>query len=236
MFSRQLAKLRHKMWVRQKPHIEYQIGLRRHPIFEPEAIGRDHQALIALVAFELRVDVRAKIVHIELRRIQHDIGDIPNRIQPLALCADRFHHRIASSHRMRPPRLREAPNQRLFVCLQKDHARWQYLAHVLQNRGKLIQPHPFAHVDHERSAFNLRRLPHQVRKSRHQLQRQVVHRVIPKILEGLQRRQLSRPGEPGQNYQLAAILRRRQTWPFFLLVFLVASLHGSSRDLLARHA
>jgi len=43
IFSRQLAKLRDKMRIRQKAHVEYKIRLRRDTILETEAVGRDHQ-------------------------------------------------------------------------------------------------------------------------------------------------------------------------------------------------
>src|SRR5271168_1896158 len=175
-------------------------------------------------------------MHIELRRIQHDVCNVTDRIEPLPLRANRLHHRIASSHRMRPPRLREALYQRLFTRLQKHHARRQHLADVLQDRRKLIQPHPLTHINNKRRTFDLCGLPHQVRESRHQLKRQIIDRVIPKVLERLQRRQLSRPGKSSQNDQLAPILLDGR----FLLASLRACLYTCfdrpPLDLLARHA
>src|SRR3984893_1009152 len=53
ILPRQLAKLRHKMRIRQKAHIEHEIRFRWHAVLESRTIGRDHQTLIALLTFKL---------------------------------------------------------------------------------------------------------------------------------------------------------------------------------------
>ena len=131
--------------------------------------------------------MRTKIVHVELCRIQNNVCHVANGVQPLSLGTNRLHDGVASPHRVRAPRLGEASNQRIFARLQKHYARWQHLANVFQDCRKLIQPHPLAHIDDQRSALDLRRLANQIRKSRHQLQWQIVDRIVAEVLKRLQR-------------------------------------------------
>src|SRR5580692_8099277 len=106
------------MWVREEAYIEHQVSLSGHTVLEPKAVGRDDEPLVTLFAFELRGDACAKIMHVELRRIEHDIGDVADRVEPFSLRANRLHHCIAAPHRMRPPGLGEAPDQGFLACLQ----------------------------------------------------------------------------------------------------------------------
>src|SRR5882757_6175902 len=125
-------------------------------------------------------------MHVELRRIEQDIGDVANWVQTLTLSPDRLDDHLAATKRMWPPRLREAPHQHILVRLQKDHPCRQYSPDLLQNRRKLVEPYALAHIDHQRGPLVLRRLPDKVRKARHKIERQVVNGVVPQIFKRLQ--------------------------------------------------
>src|SRR5215472_9351029 len=192
VLARQLAKLRYKMRIRQKANIEDEIGLRRHAVLEPEAIRRDSKVSVVLLALKLRADVRAQVVHSELRRVEHDISDVADGVQTLPLSAYRLNHRIGAAHGMRPPGLREASYQRILARLEIENPCGQHPANLFEDRRELVQPHALADIHDQGGALDLRRLPHQVRKARHQFQRQVVYRVEAEVFKGLQRRELSR--------------------------------------------
>src|ERR1035437_6123810 len=146
-------------------------------------------------------------MHIELRRIQHNVRDIPHGIQPLSFRPNPLNHRLTAAHRVRPARLREAAHQCLFAGLQEDHPRRKHLAHLLQNRRKAIQPHALANIHHQGRELDLDRLADQVGKPRNQFQRQIVDRVVAQVLKRLQSRQLPRARHAGQDHQLAVLGR-----------------------------
>src|ERR1017187_4974315 len=197
----QFAERRHKVRVGQKAHVEHQVGLCRNAVLEAEADRRNGQVARARASLKLRQNVRAQLVYVELRRVQHHVGDVADGVEPLAFGAYALRHGLAA-HRVRPPRLGKPAHQRLFVRLQEYHAGRKRLSHLLQNRRKAVQPRRLAHIHHQRRARNLGRLPHQVGKAWNQFQRQVVHRVVAEVIKRLQRRQLPRAGHPGQNHQL----------------------------------
>ncbi len=131
--------------------------------------------------------MRSQLVNIELGGIEQNVSHIAYRIEPLSLRADRGHDRLATPQGMRPARFRKAPHQHILMGFQKDHTGRQHRANLLQDRREAIQPHAFAHIDHQCRALDFSRLGHQVGEARDQLQRQVIHRVEAKVLEGLQR-------------------------------------------------
>src|SRR6185437_16855771 len=113
----QFAELRYKMRVRQKPNVEHEVCLRRNAVLETKTGRGDRQVLIALLPLELRVDMGSKFMNVELRRIEHDVRHIANRVQSLPLGADRLDHGIRTPHRMRPPRLGKTSDQSILARL-----------------------------------------------------------------------------------------------------------------------
>src|SRR5438874_467361 len=89
MFARQWTKLRNKMRVRQKTHIEYQVGIVRHSVLETETDARNKDRLAARAFLKLVNNVRAQFVDVELRGVDDHIRKVAQEIKPLAFRADR---------------------------------------------------------------------------------------------------------------------------------------------------
>ncbi len=77
----QVPELRNEVRVRQKTHIENQIGVERNPFLVSKADRGDEQALAVIFANELVLNVSAELVDVEFGRIDDDICDVANRLQ-----------------------------------------------------------------------------------------------------------------------------------------------------------
>src|ERR1700722_5016780 len=112
MPSREGAKLRHKMRVRQKAHVEHQVGVVGHSVFESEAdTGNKNCLLRTGCVLEAVGQVRAQLVDVELRGVDDQIGKGANGTQMTALGRQRGAHSGANSEGMRAARLAEAAEQ-----------------------------------------------------------------------------------------------------------------------------
>ncbi len=92
---------------------------------------------------------------------------------------------------MRPTRLRESPHQGLVARFEKQHTGRQDPSHLFEDGGKLLQPHPLAHIHHQRRTPAILGLLDQFREPGNQVQRKVIDRVVSEIFKGLQRRELA---------------------------------------------
>src|SRR5437868_13597018 len=85
MPSGQWPEFRHEMWIRKEADIEYQVGILGHSVFEPKADARHEDVLVrGRLLFKLINDMRAQLVDIEFRRVNHQVGNCPNRLQMAA--------------------------------------------------------------------------------------------------------------------------------------------------------
>src|SRR5690349_23265271 len=93
----QRSKLRHEVWVRKKAYVKNQVRILRHPVAEPEADTGDHQVFTGLLLLEPLRDVGTQFMHVELRSVDHQIGQRPDRSKVFAFRRQRgFYGRIGS--------------------------------------------------------------------------------------------------------------------------------------------
>jgi len=123
MLSSQFAKFGDEVRVGKKPNVEDQVCIAWDAVFESKTSDGNREVAIVFTyaTRELCVDVRAEFMDIETRRIEKDIRDISNRIEPSALSAYRCGDRLSATKRMRSARLREPPNQCVVRSFKEDN-------------------------------------------------------------------------------------------------------------------
>src|SRR5271155_4491162 len=84
MLSRKWPKFWFEMRIGKKPHIKNKIRFQRHAILISKAERRNQKVFPAAIAGKSGLDVRAEFMHIEIRRVDNDIGNVANRIQQFA--------------------------------------------------------------------------------------------------------------------------------------------------------
>ena len=78
------------------------------------------------------------------------VGHVADRIEALALGLDGGSDGLLASEGMRPASLGEAPEEGLVAGLEKDDARLEDLANLLENRREAVEANAFAHIDDQR--------------------------------------------------------------------------------------
>src|SRR5271166_5542176 len=132
MFPREPAKLRYKVGIRQEADVEDQIGFQRNPVLESEADAGDQQILLRAAAFKLVLDGSAQLMHVEVCRIQIDVGEVAHRVQQLALGAQCANHGVSAPQRMGTACLRVTAQEHGVGGVQKKHPCGQSLADLAQ--------------------------------------------------------------------------------------------------------
>ena len=66
---------RHKVGVGQETHIEYQVGVLRHPVPEPKADAGDQNIFARSLLFELFGNVGAQFMDVEFGGVDHEVGN-----------------------------------------------------------------------------------------------------------------------------------------------------------------
>ena len=151
----QSSKFWHKMWIGQKAHIEDQIGLLGHAMTESEAdTGNQNTFSRSLLAKALR-NVSAQFVHIELRRVDDNIGQGADACQVTPFGLDRSIDRRVDPQGMRPARLAETSQQRGIGSFEKSNFRRNGTPDGFENSRELIELRSFAHIDHQSRAADL---------------------------------------------------------------------------------
>ena len=108
------------MRIREKAHVEHQVGIAHRPVFEAKALERDgqptaprRQHLVGQLASQHR---RSKPGGVD-----HHVGAPAHRRQQLALSLDALRDVAARRERMAPARLLVARQQRLLVGVEEQH-------------------------------------------------------------------------------------------------------------------
>ena len=155
IFACQLAELGDEVWVREEAHIEDEISVGGHTVFEAEAGCGDSEIALTCCAaalFKLRVDVGAQLMHVEFCGFERDICDVADGVEAFAFCADGIDHCFFTAEGMRSAGFAEAPDEGIVCGVEEEDARGQDFAHLFQDGGKAIETAPFANVDYERGA------------------------------------------------------------------------------------
>ena len=104
----------HPMGVREEPAVEHDVDVERDAVLVPERHDvRLQRRRHALCPAEALAQSIAQLVHIEVRRVDHEIRLALELLQQRALLCDAVCDAIRRRQGMRTPRGLEAPNQRL---------------------------------------------------------------------------------------------------------------------------
>jgi len=182
ILSAEWAQPRHKVWVWKETHVEHEICFRRNSVAVSEAHHRDKQrppsGVLKTVDDEL-----PQFVHIELRRVDHDVCQPSNRSHAPALFAYSFSNRSAPAKRMRSPRLAETPYQGFVAGLDKYERCWVLVDELAVDARQLIDLFAFARVHQQRGALNLSAFHIQLAKFRNQRDGQIINAVKSKVFK-----------------------------------------------------
>src|SRR5882762_3562082 len=103
---------RNKMRVREKTHVEYQVRVVGHAVPVPETYARNEDRVMAArLVFEAIGQVRTQLVNVELRSVDHHVGERAQGSQVPPLRRERGFHGGVGAERVRAASLAEAPQQ-----------------------------------------------------------------------------------------------------------------------------
>ena len=132
---------------------------------------------------------RAGLLHVEARRVNRKIGEIPDGCKWLSFARDTFPNRIFSAQRMRAPRFAEAAHQRIVAELREKSGECSGRARIRRNiaeKRESPEPSRTSTTSAPLSRSTATRIPHQIGKLRDQFDGQVVHRVVAEVFERAQ--------------------------------------------------
>ena len=196
-----------KCGIGQEAHVGNHVSVLGKTLPESEAHAGDQEAFFRGLLLETFGDVSAKLVHVELRSVDDEIGDCPNGAQVAAFRFERGLHRRVCAQGMRPARLAEAAHENGVGSFEEDDLGRDHARNRLQYLGKFVELGAFTHVHHQRGAANLARLDRQVGELRDELHRQVIDAVVAQVLEGLQHRGFARTAHAGNDHQFRRMRR-----------------------------
>ena len=102
---------------------------------------------------------------------------------------------------MGPPSLAEASLDRLIRGLQVHQHSCRRLLDLAVDTGEAAERLPFPDIHHQRRPVDVRGPPAQLRERLHQVDRQIVDRIVASVFQGPEDGPLSRAAQPGQDYQ-----------------------------------
>ena len=190
--------------VRQAARVEHEIGIGRHAALVGERLEQQRQFVRGHA--ERRGHHAPQLVHVQLARIDHAVGDRDQRPQQAALERDRVGQREAvGGQRVAAARVGEALQQHLVARVEEhelvgDPGLRDLREHLRQPLQVLAA---IAHVHADREARITPRLVacDRLHERRHERRRQVVDAVVAEVLERAQRHRLARAGQPAHDDQ-----------------------------------
>ena len=78
------------MWVRKEANVHDDVGVERQSVLVAEALDGDLQSLVVADLVEGGDQLGAQLVNVEVGRVDHQIGGVPDRIENRAFELDRF--------------------------------------------------------------------------------------------------------------------------------------------------
>ena len=138
------------MRVRQEAEIEDQVRVRGDPVFETERNQANHHGGTCWIPADVFDQPPAKVVDVQLRRIDGDIRTLAQPRQAFALAADRCVQISVDRQSVRPPSLAEAPHQHAVCTVEKHNLdpvprRYQPIERLLD----VFQERSRTHIDAE---------------------------------------------------------------------------------------
>src|SRR5829696_1705984 len=179
--------LRDPVRVRQEPDVEDHVGIDRYAVLESEGDQRDPKPVFGLTAIRVG-DPRRKLVHVERRRVDHQVSGRAQGGQRLPFTGDAVEETTITLQRVRPPYGLLPPD---------DHVVGRF---QVQDRGQLLEELPSAHVEHHRKPSQ----PHFTRLGadlRQHARRQVVHHIPAEVLQRVGRCRSTGPRHAGHDDQ-----------------------------------
>ncbi len=170
--------------IRQKAHVEDQIGVERDPVFESER--DDGNAQPARVGpGERRADPFLQLPERHARGIPHRARAVAQRGERGALRDDRVGESDAVvAERMAPARLAVAADQRLVVGVEEQHLRPQTVRHELVERGERVAVRSDVRTSIASAARVNPGLVGERDETAREDRRRIVEAAEPEILEG----------------------------------------------------
>src|SRR3984885_4121112 len=125
MASSQRTELRHEMRIGQEPHVEHQIGIVGHAVFESEADAGDENSLLCARGSVLKAvgQVRAQFVNVEFRGVDDEVSDRADGAQMAPFGRQGSAYGSAGSEGMRTARLAESAEQDWIARFEINDAR-----------------------------------------------------------------------------------------------------------------
>src|SRR5829696_5467505 len=192
--------LRDPVRVRQEPDVEDHVGIDRYAVLESEGDQRDPKPVFGFTAVRVG-DPRRKLVHVERRRVDHQVSGRAQGGQRLPFTGDAVEETTITLQRVRPPYgLLPADDHVVGRFQVQDLGQRARRREIAEHRRQLLEELPSAHVEHHRKASqsHFARLGADLRQH---AGRQVVHHIPAEVLQRVGRCRPTGPRHAGHDDQ-----------------------------------
>jgi len=206
IFASVAAQGRDEMRVWQKAHVENQVGVGGHAVLVAKANdGDQHGAVVGIL--EALGNKVTEFMDVELRGVNHHIGQLADGLHERALVAQTFANGQSFAEGVRPARLAIAAEERVIAGIDEDQRDGMILAKVLQQSGELFELRSFARIHQQGGAAKVAFAGGvQFRKNGHQLDGEVIDTVEAHVFEGAEDGAFSGAGNAGEDNEVARVV------------------------------
>src|SRR6202158_3040710 len=127
------------MWIGQKAYVKNEVGVLGNSLTKSEAHAGHQNAFLRRLFLKTLGDVSAKLVNVELRSVDDEIGHRPNGAQVTAFRFQRRFYGRVGAQGMRPARLAETTHQHRVGGFQEDYLGRNQAPDRLQDLRKIFQ-------------------------------------------------------------------------------------------------
>ena len=145
------AQAGHKVWIWEKAHVENEVGIRRDAELISETDdGNEHGTRVGIL--EALGDKVTKFVDVELRRVDHQVGELADGRHERPLMAQTFANGKSLAERMRAAGLAVAAEERIVGGIDEDQGDGMIFTKMFQERREFFELHAFASIDEQSGA------------------------------------------------------------------------------------
>src|SRR5271155_4441130 len=205
IFAAEFPQVRDEMRIGQEADVEYQVRIRGNAVAKPKADDGDEQRAAAGILEAINYEL-AKLVDVEFRGVDDDIGETANGRHAAAFEANALGDGIIGAERVRTAGFAEAAEQNFVAGFDEDEGGGMFGDEFAVNSGELFDLLAFAGVNEERGAFDFAAaFDVEFAESGDQADGKIIHAVEAEVFEGVQHRTFSGAGQAGEDYELAGV-------------------------------
>jgi hypothetical protein len=190
--------------VGKKAHVEDEVGINGDAVFVAEAEAGDEEVVEFFVGAEAGLDVGAELVHVEIRGIDEDIGDVADGVKELALFNNGAGDGLHAAQGVGAACLAVAADENLILRVEEDDRGGDEPLDVLEDIRKTVEGLALANIDDNSCMLNLSRVSDEFGEVWEEFEGEIINGLKAEVFEGSQDTGFARAGDSGHDDELFA--------------------------------